>query len=47
MILANVLKTFSLRTPPGDKMELGTQYEVGTGFIRNPKPYKVIVLNRE
>ena len=47
LILSNVLKTYTLRTPPHDKKEIGTQYEVGTGFIRNPKPYKVIVQYRE
>ena len=47
LILANVLKEFSLRIPPGDRREIGTQYEAGTGFIRHPKPYKVIAQKRE
>jgi len=47
LILTNVLKTFVLKAPPGDKNDIGTQYEVGTGFIRNPRPYKVVLQNRE
>ena len=47
LILANLLKTFTLKTPPEDKGLIGTQYESGTGFIRNPKPYKVVLHNRE
>nr|APH81372.1 cytochrome P450 CYP3029B2 [Tigriopus kingsejongensis] len=47
LILANFLNTFSLRIPPGDKREIKTQYEAGTGFIRNPKAYKVILQERE
>ncbi len=47
LILANLLKHFTLRTPHGDDNRLGTMYEVGTGFLRNPKPYKVILHARE
>ncbi|TRY72357.1 hypothetical protein TCAL_01006 [Tigriopus californicus] len=47
LILANFLNTFSLRLPTGDKREIKTQYEAGTGFIRNPQAYKVILQHRE
>jgi len=47
LILANLLKNFTLRPPHGDNNSLGTMYEVGTGFLRNPKPYKVILHARE
>ncbi len=46
LILSNLVKSFKLRTPEGDKKVIGTQYEAGTGFIRNPKPYKVILEHR-
>jgi cytochrome P450 len=47
LILTNLLKDFSFRVPPGDKGEIGTQYEAGTGFIRNPKPFYVLLENRD
>ena len=47
LILSNLLKNFSLRPPHGDNNSMGTMYEVGTGFLRNPKPYKVILHARE
>jgi hypothetical protein len=43
LILANLLKHFTLRPPHDDHHSMGTMYEVGTGFLRNPKPYKIIL----
>ena len=31
----------------GDKGTIGTQYEAGTGFIRNPKPFYVLLQTRD
>jgi hypothetical protein len=31
----------------GDNGDIGTQYEAGTGFIRNPKPFYVLLQNRD
>ena len=47
MLIANIIKSFSMRTPHGDKKKIGTQFESGTGFLRNPRPYKVILQSRE
>ena len=47
LILSNVVKSFNLRCPPGDRLRIGTQYQAGTGFIRNPKPYKVVIQPRD
>ena len=47
LIFANFLKAFTLRTPHGDNKSIKTQYEAGTGIIRHPKPFKVIMNNRD
>lgn len=47
LILANVLKTFSLKPPAGDNGKIGTQYQAGTGVLRNPKPFFVVLTDRE
>jgi len=45
LIITNLLKTFSFRVPPGDGGHIGTYYEAGTGFLRNPKPFYVVIYN--
>ena len=47
LIITNLLKTFSFRVPPGDGGHVGTYYEAGTGFLRNPKPFYVVIYNRK
>ncbi len=47
LILSNLVKAFTMRCPPGDMMNIGTQYQAGTGFIRYPKPYKVVFQPRD
>ncbi len=47
LILTNLLKAFVFRTPEGDNKVIGTHYETGTGIMRNPKPYYVVLENRE
>jgi cytochrome P450 len=47
LILSNLLKSFNLRAPHDDDNSMGTMYAVGTGIIRNPKPYKIILHARE
>lgn len=47
LMITNLLKTFSFRVPPGDGGHVGTYYEAGTGFLRNPKPFYVVIYNRK
>ena len=46
LILTNLLKNFLLRTPEGDDKDVGTFYETGTGVLRHPKPYYLVLQNR-
>lgn len=46
LILSNLLKSFLLRTPEGDDKDVGTFYETGTGVLRHPKPYYLVLQNR-
>ena len=46
LIMANLLKAFNFRVPQGDDRTVGTYYKTGTGVLRNPKPYYVVLENR-
>ena len=46
LILANLLKSFIIRKPEGDNGDVGTFYETGTGVLRHPRPYYVVLQNR-
>nr|AKH03499.1 cytochrome P450 3029B1 [Paracyclopina nana] len=46
LVLANLLKAFVFRTPENDDKSVGTYYKTGTGVLRNPKPYYVVLENR-
>ena len=46
LVLANLLKAFVFRTPENDDNSVGTYYKTGTGVLRNPKPYYVVLENR-
>ena len=47
LILSNLMKTFLFRTPDDDDKNVGTFYETGTGVLRHPRPYYVVLQNRE
>ena len=47
LIVTNLLKAFVFRAPQGDKKNLGTYYKSGTGILRNPKPFYVVLDNRD
>jgi cytochrome P450 len=46
LTLANILKSFIIRKPAGDDGDCGTFYETGTGVLRHPRPYYVVLQNR-
>ena len=46
LILANILKSFIIRKPQGDDGDVGTFYETGTGVLRHPRPYYVVLQNK-
>lgn len=46
LILTNLLKSFLIRTPEGDDKAIGTYYKSGTGILRNPRPFYVILEKR-
>ena len=46
LILANLLKSFNFNTPEGDNKKVGTYYKTGTGILRNPIPFYVVLENR-
>lgn len=46
LTLTNLLKSFIMRTPQDDDKSIGTYYKSGTGLLRNPKPFYIILENR-
>jgi len=47
LIVTNLLQAFSFRAPSGDNGKISTYYKAGTSVLRNPKPFYVVIQNRQ